>query len=83
MKKRVISFIFTTICISGLLCGCNQTVFDTNLTFNYAQISMPDGSVVEGKVDSWTDYDDGDQVQVKIDGVVYLTDTTRCVLMKK
>ena len=38
---------------------------------------------IEGKVDSWKDYEDGDQIQVVIDGVTYLTDTTRCVLVKK
>lgn len=30
----------------------------------------------------WTDFEDGDQLQIIINGVVYLTDTTRAVLVK-
>ena len=42
-----------------------------------------DGECIEGKVTSWKDFEDGDQIQVVIDGVTYLTDTTRCVLIKR
>ena len=40
-----------------------------------------DGSVVEGEVESWRDYDDGDQLQVTINGVTYLTHASNVVLM--
>lgn len=63
-----------------MLTGCNQQVIDLNYKFDYAWISLPNGECVEGKVQSWTDYEDGDQIQVKIDGITYLTDTTRCVM---
>ena len=66
-----------------VLTGCNKQIIDTTYHFNYAQISMPDGTVVEGEVQSWTDYSDGDQIQIKIDNVVYLTHATNVVLMQK
>lgn len=42
---------------------------------------MPDGSIVEGKVDSWTDYE-GEQVQVTIDGTTYLVSSINLVMKK-
>lgn len=63
--------------------GCNVQVIDTTYTFDYAYISLPNGECVEGKVDSWRDYEDGDQLQIVIEGKTYLTDTTRAVLVKK
>lgn len=44
---------------------------------------MPDGSVVSGKVSSWRDYEDGDQIQVVIDGVTYLVHSSNIVLMNE
>lgn len=57
------------------------TPIDTTWHYDYAYILLPNGEVIEGKVSSWRDYDDGDQIQVKIDGKTYFTDTTRCVLI--
>lgn len=42
---------------------------------------MPDGSIIRGEVESWRDYEDGDTIQVKIDGVSYLTHISNVVLM--
>ena len=39
--------------------------------------------VVEGKIDSWTDYEDGDQIQVTINGVTYLVHSSDVVLIKE
>lgn len=41
---------------------------------------MPDGTIVEGKLDSWRDYD-GEQVQVVIDGVTYLVSSINLVMV--
>jgi len=76
--KYVIGFIFVIICTTG----CNYQMVDLTYTFDYGYISLPNGECVEGKIDSWRDYDDGNQIQIVIDGVTYLTDTTRCVLVK-
>ena len=66
------------------LSGCgNRQLFDTTYTFNEAILSMPDGSVVSGKVSSWRDYEDGDQIQVVIDGTTYLVHSSNIVLMNE
>lgn len=36
-----------------------------------------------GKIESWKDYDDGDQIQVKIDGTTYLVHSVNIVLIKE
>ncbi len=41
----------------------------------------PNGEIIEGEVDSWRDYEDGDQIQVIIDGVTYLVHAANTVLM--
>ena len=81
MKK--VKLIAATLLFIFALTGCNYQLIDLQYTFNYAYISLPNGECVEGPIDSWTDYEDGDQIQLEIDGVVYLTDTTRCVLVYK
>ena len=70
MKK----ILFALLAIMMLvLTGCgNQQIFDMTYTFNYAIIELPNGEVVEGKVQTWNDYE-GEQLQIVIDGVTYLT----------
>lgn len=63
------------------LTACNYQMVDTTFKFDRAIISLPDGSVVEGKVESWMDYEDGDQIQVKVDGITYLLHSSDVVLI--
>ena len=81
MKK--ISLLASMVALCAWLCGCNKQIIDMTYAYNYAYIDIPGGSVVEGPIQSWKDYEEGDQIQVKINDVVYLTDTTRCVLVAK
>lgn len=62
-----------------LMAGCNKQVVDLTYEYSQAQIKMPDGTVIEGKVDSWNDYE-GDQLQVKINGTTYLVHSSNVVL---
>ena len=55
-----------------ILAACNKQMIDTTYKFDRAIIELRNGTVVEGKVQSWTDFEDSDQIQVKIDGVTYL-----------
>lgn len=65
-----------------LLCSCgNKTFFDTTYRFDYAMIQLPDGGIVQGTVETWKDFEDGDQIQVKIDGTTYLVHSENVVLM--
>lgn len=72
----VIVFIFT-------ITWMQQTNNRHTYNYNYAYVELPNGECVEGKVKSWKDFDDGDQIQVNIDGTTYLTNSTRIVLVAK
>lgn len=60
-------------------CG-NRTFIDTTYTFDEAIIELPDGTIVQGEVESWCDYD-GDQLQITIDGETYVVHSSNCVLI--
>lgn len=81
MKKKVVAVVLAVMtCVSITACG-NKQFLDTTYTFNKAVLSLPNGEVVEGKVTSWKDYEDGDQIQVKIDGTTYLVHSSNIVLI--
>ena len=83
MKKRVLALVLAATLAIGGLTGCgNKDMWDTVYTFDYAIIRLPNGEIVEGEVDKWTDYEDGDQLQVTIDGKIYLTSTLNCTLIQ-
>lgn len=80
MKRIICLMIVFAVCF--LLTGCNYKVVDTTYKFDTAIIELPDGEVVTGTVQSWRDYEDGDQIQVKIDGITYLVHSSDIVLIK-
>lgn len=82
MKKKIIAILCAAVMTFGLTSCGNKKVFDLQYSFNYAIIQLPNGEIVEGKVDSWKDYE-GEQLQVKIDGIIYLTNSYNCTLMDK
>ena len=80
MRKRIFAAVFAlALCL--MLAGCNKQMVDTTFKFDRAVIGLPNGEVVDGEVQSWKDYEDGDQIQVKIDGVVYLVHSSNVVLI--
>jgi hypothetical protein len=88
IKKRNIVAIISAVCVLVWLLmigltGCgNQQFFDTIYTYDRAILALPNGDVIEGKVDSWRDYDNSDQIQVKINGVTYLVHSVDVVLIQ-
>ena len=61
----------------------NKDVIDLNYNFDYAIIQLQNGKVIEGKIKSWRDYEDGEQLQVVMeDGKTYLTNSYNCTLIK-
>ena len=78
MKKMLC--VILTVALAATMTGCNFQVIDTVYGFDYAIIALPDGSAVEGKVESWRDFEDGDMIQLKIDGVTYLTHSSNVIL---
>ena len=81
MKKILAITLIMIMMVSLVGCG-NQQIFDTTYKFDYAIIELPNGKIVEGKIDRWKDYD-GQQIQIKIDGVTYLTHSENIVMIAK
>lgn len=81
MKKKILAALLLTM---TLLSGCgNKDMWDTVYTYDRAIILLQDGTVVDGKVESWSDYEDGDQIQVTIDGTVYLVHSSNITLIQE
>jgi hypothetical protein len=80
MKKAIAAVLAVA---ALLLTGCNKQIIDLTLKFDRAIIELPGGKVVEGKVQTWRDYEDGDQIQVKINGVTYLVHSSDVVLISE
>jgi len=82
MKKLVTALLAVIVMLTvALLAGCNKQMVDLTYSYEYAIIGLPNGETVEGKVSSWTDFEDGDQIQVKIDGKTYLVHSSNVVLI--
>ena len=81
--KKIIAIILTVVLAVSIavLAGCNKQMVDLTYSYEYAIIALPNGEVVEGRVTSWTDFEDGDQIQVKIDGKTYLVHSSNIVLI--
>ena len=84
MKKTIAMLLAIIAILSGaVLTGCNKQMVDLTYSYEYAIIGLPNGETVEGKVSSWTDYEDGDQLQVKINGKTYLVHSSNVVLISE
>ena len=82
--KKIIAILLAaaiTLGLAAIITGCNKQMVDLTYSYEYAIISLPNGEVVEGKVSSWTDFEDGDQIQVKINGKTYLVHSSNIVLI--
>lgn len=79
MKKLCVFLVAIILAFS--MAGCNRQVLDLTYKYDQAVIGLPDGTIVTGEVESWRDYEDGDQIQVKINGVTYLVHSTDVVLI--
>ena len=81
MKKLIISFLTVTLLFN--LGSCNKSIVDTTYTFDKAIINLGE-EYITIKVKSWTDYQDGDQIQVTADdGTTYLVHSSNITLIKE
>ena len=81
MNKKLLAAILA-LGMALSLAGCgNRQMIDPTYSYKYTIISLPNGEIVEGKVDSWKDFEDGDQLQITVDDVTYLVHATDAVLM--
>lgn len=81
MKKKLFAVVLALgMALSLVGCG-NRQMIDLTYSYKYAIISLPNGEIVEGKVDSWRDFEDGDQLQITINGTTYLVHATDAALI--
>ena len=81
--KKYIAIALAAVLLIGvlILAGCNKQLVDLTYSYERAVLSLPNGEVIEGKVSSWTDFEDGDQIQVRIEGKTYLVHSSNIVLI--
>lgn len=80
--KKIVVIVLALLILLTTLTGCgNKQWFDTTYKYDRAIISLPNGKIIEGEIDGWTDYEDGDQIQVKINGKTYLVHSSDVVLI--
>lgn len=80
--KRLIAIVLLILMIFAIT-SCNKQIIDVTYSFERAVISLPNGEVIEGKVQSWNDYENSDQIQIKIDGKTYLVHSSNVVLISE
>lgn len=86
--KKLLSVLLAVVLVLTLT-GCQENKDYTSVLlwdaqgYNYAIIKLQNGEVVEGTIEKWRDFEDGEQLEVTIEGVVYLTNSINCTLMHK
>ena len=79
MKKIIVLILVLAALLT--FTACNKQMVDLTYSYERAILSLPNGEIIEGKVSSWTDFEDGDQIQVRIDGKTYLVHSSNIVLI--
>lgn len=81
MKKTLLILVTILLVCSLALCGCNRAIGpDLTQTFRWGIIQLGNGELIEGTVESWRDFENSDVVQVKINGITYLTHYSNVIL---
>lgn len=81
MKKTIIALLVMVFIIA--MSACNRQIIDTTYQYDSAIVKLADGTVVSGQVESWKDYADGDQIQIKINGKTYLVHSVNVTLISE
>lgn len=76
-------FLATIALCGGASPGYNREFYDTTWNFNYCYIYIGGEKLVEGKVDSWLDFENSDMIQVKVEGKIYFTHSSNVVLVNQ
>lgn len=82
MKKIIVVVLIIALCLTLTACqiGNRKIGIDTTQTFRWAIIQLGNGELIEGPVDSWRDFNEGDSVQITIKGITYLTHYANAIL---
>lgn len=84
--KAVVAIIMAVVVIGVIFVAqlfTNKSLIDLTYSFESAYITLPNGEVICGRVSSWTDFEDGDQIQLTIDGKTYLTHFSNVVMISE
>lgn len=83
MKKKLL--VLLSVLSVGFAClasSCNKQLIDLDLKFTKAYVKIGD-EWVDLNVKTWTDYEDGEQIQLTLgDGTVMLVHSANCILYK-
>ncbi len=85
MKKRFLAAVAAVLvagCSVLTLTGCSKQGTDDTRNYTTAILSMPDGTIVQGEVESWQ-FVYKTQVKVKIGGITYYVGTENVVIMRE
>ena len=81
MTSMIAAMVLAMLSTAILCTGCNKQIIDTSYTFDKAVLYVG-GEWITINVDSWKDYEDGDQIQVKdTNGNTYLVHSTNITLI--
>lgn len=78
----VVLLVIGALVLSGCSLGNRQIGLDLKQSFDEAIVILHNGEMIEGKVDSWRDFDESDVVQVTVEGVTYLTHYSNIILIR-
>lgn len=78
-----IIILIAVLATSAISVFTNKSIVDMTYSFERAMIQLPNGEIVEGRVSSWTDFEDGDQIQLRIGDKTYLTHISNVVLISE
>lgn len=82
MKKILAILMVVLIALS--LVSCNYNPNEMVYQFDYAIVMKPDGSEMRIDIKQWSDYEDGEQIQVvATDGTVYLLNSFYTILVRE
>lgn len=84
--KKMKQLIFVTLVTVPMLAACgNKDILGTTYTFRYATVKLPDGTLINGKVEAWAREEKADTIRVTFaDGKgEYLTNSSNVVLYNK
>ena len=82
MKKIIVVVLIIALCLTLTACqiGNLKIGIDPTQNFRWAIIQLGNGELIEGPVDSWRDFNEGDTVQITIKGITYLTHYANAIL---
>ena len=86
MKKAKRFFLLSTLLVVPMLTACgNKDILGLTYTFEYAQVKLPDGTIIDGQVKEWAREEKTDSIRVTFkDGKgTYFTHATNVVLYNK